>query len=234
MVETPHAVVDARHARGPRALHVPRPRGGLPHAPEQHGPRQRDVRRRTDSVLRRRAAGGLRPCRSTASTASKFGARHLPDRLPVDGASTAGATTRASSATATCRRPIREIIDVAVLDMHHGWPNLGPRCDRARGAERGVRPAGPSRGGGPAASACSPTTFAAVRQIPGAPRRAPRDLPRHGRARAPRSDQERRRRARARRASARIRAGKRRSSASSIASARTRTRCCSPCATPSA
>ena len=69
MVETPHAVVmrDMLVDLAPYIFRGPRRR--IPHPAEQHGPRQRDVGRRADPVLRRRAAGGLSTCPSTASTA---------------------------------------------------------------------------------------------------------------------------------------------------------------------
>ena len=159
-------------------------------------------------VVRRRAAGGLSTCRSIASTASSS----ARDICLTDCPSTAehgGCDYVRVERDGDLPAADPEVIDVAVLDMHHGWPNLGHDAI-VHGVQNAVCDLQPALA---AAGLRVPRALlrrAARRADSRGARRPARDLRRHRRARAPRSDEERRRRRRARRASARIRAGKRR------------------------
>ena len=133
----------------------------------------------------------------------------------------------------TCRRRSRARVDVAVLDMNHGWPNLGHDSLVHAVLDAACEATGRARGGRDARAR------ALVRRAPlghaaGAPGPPLLALSRHRRAGAPRPARATTACARNRRASARTPRGSSPPSRCSTRSGATSRRRSSPCATPSA
>ena len=84
-------------------------------------------------------------------------------------------------------------VDVFVLDMNHGWPNIGHDADRHGGADGGLRHGRRHRRRRPARARRVLRRAARLRR-PAAAGRTRRPLPRHRRTRPHRSGAERRRR----------------------------------------
>ena len=161
--ETPHAVVMRDMLVDLAPVPVPRARGGVPDAPERTGlANVTSGGGQVPSFVGRRPRAGLSAVPFDCQHRVKFGRRRLPDRLPGHGAARRAAITRASSATATFRRPIRASSTSRCSTCTTAGPTSGTTrivhaiqnavCDLQRAP----------RSGRPARSGSSPTTSAAA------------------------------------------------------------------------